>query len=99
MSPVTSTEVQRRVGHSGPLPGVGVGVGVGAGEGESVAGAAADVVAPRSWSAITPQDTIETMSAAAAETAASRWESFLGLLGMFDILRRTATMLVNHAAA
>ncbi|WP_247040155.1 hypothetical protein [Arthrobacter rhizosphaerae] len=95
---MTRIEVQRRVGHSGPLPGVGVGVGVG--EGEGVAGAgAADVVAPRSWSAISPHATIETMSAAAAEAAARSWESFLGLLDMFDILRRTPPMLVNHAAA
>ncbi|WP_461165138.1 hypothetical protein [Arthrobacter sp. R4-81] len=99
---MTRTEAQRSVGHSGPLPGVGVGVGVG--EGDRVAGAAAadvvaDVVASRSWSAITPQAAVETMSAAAAETAASPWESFLELLDMFDILRRTPPMLVNHAAA
>ncbi|WP_309107150.1 hypothetical protein [Arthrobacter sp.] len=97
---MTRTVVQRSVGHSEPLPGVGVGVGVGVGEGDGDAGgAAADVVASRSWSAITPQAAIETMSAAAAETAASLWESFLGLLDMFDILRRTPRMLVNHAAA
>lgn len=39
------------------------------------------------------------MSAATAEAAASRWENFPGLLDMFDILRGTPSMLVNHAAA